>query len=97
MTFSIDLTTIPGVKITLTPHLKQYVAEKVKDGRYGNSSDVVRDALRQMERREHSGASPELRRLLRAGLRSPLRRWTEAEMSRRLEKALTKTPRPKAA
>ena len=73
------------MKIDLTPHLKHYVAEKVKDGRYGNPSDVVREALRQMERREDSGANPELRRLLRAGLRAPLRRWKADEMSRRLK------------
>lgn len=38
--------------VSLTPELEKLVKEKVESGLYNNSSEVVRDALRQMNRYE---------------------------------------------
>ena len=38
------------MKISLTPHLEKYVQSKVKSGGYCDASEVVRDALRLLER-----------------------------------------------
>lgn len=38
--------------ISLTPHLEDFVKAKVASGRYNNSSEVVREALRFMETHE---------------------------------------------
>lgn len=38
--------------VSLTPELEKLVKAKVKSGLYNNSSEVVRDALRQMNRYE---------------------------------------------
>ena len=38
--------------ISLTPELKNFVKQKVDSGLYGNASEVIRDALRQMNRYE---------------------------------------------
>ena len=38
--------------VSLTPELEKLVKEKVKSGLYNNSSEVIRDALRQMNRYE---------------------------------------------
>ena len=38
--------------ISLTPELKDFVKQKVDSGLYGNASEVIRDALRQMNRYE---------------------------------------------
>ena len=37
------------MNVTLTPELEQLVRSKVESGRYQSESEVVRDALRQME------------------------------------------------
>ena len=36
--------------ISLTPQLENIIKDKVSSGLYGNASEVVRDALRQMDR-----------------------------------------------
>lgn len=36
--------------ISLTPELEEFVREKVDSGLYNNASEVIRDALRQMNR-----------------------------------------------
>jgi antitoxin ParD1/3/4 len=38
--------------ISLTPELKKFVKQKVDSGLYINASEVIRDALRQMNRYE---------------------------------------------
>jgi len=38
------------MNISLTPHLAKYVQSKVKTGGYRDASDVVRDALRLLEK-----------------------------------------------
>lgn len=38
--------------ITLTPHFEKFVADQVATGRYGSTSEAIREALRLMEIRE---------------------------------------------
>jgi len=40
------------MNISLTPELEQFVAEKVRSGRYASASEVVRDALRALEQQD---------------------------------------------
>ncbi|MGH2532247.1 MAG: type II toxin-antitoxin system ParD family antitoxin [Thermomicrobiales bacterium] len=40
------------MNVSLTPHLEAMVREKVETGQYRNASEVVRDALSQMEERD---------------------------------------------
>lgn len=37
------------MNVSVTDHLAKYVRDRVKSGRYNNSSEVVREALRRME------------------------------------------------
>ena len=43
--------------VNLTPKLDEYVLAKVKNGRYNNASEVVRDALRRMQDMEAQQAA----------------------------------------
>jgi antitoxin ParD1/3/4 len=40
------------LRVSITPDLTRVIEEKVKSGRYNNASEVVRDALRHMDRDE---------------------------------------------
>jgi len=40
------------LNVNLTAELRRYVKEQVRDGRYQNENEVVRDAIRQMQQRE---------------------------------------------
>jgi antitoxin ParD1/3/4 len=40
------------MQITLTPHLKKFVEQRVKAGGYTNASEVVREALRLLQKIE---------------------------------------------
>lgn len=42
------------MNVSLTPQLEKFVAAKVKTGRYTSASEVVREALRLLEREEKS-------------------------------------------
>lgn len=42
------------MNVSLTPELEKFVADKVATGRYTSSSEVVREALRLLEREEKS-------------------------------------------
>jgi antitoxin ParD1/3/4 len=42
------------MNVSLTPELEKLVAAKVKSGRYTSASEVVREALRLLEREEKS-------------------------------------------
>lgn len=44
---------MPTRDINLTDHLDSFVEGVVSSGRYGNASEVVCEALRLLERREH--------------------------------------------
>ena len=61
-----------NMNVSLTEELARFIKEKVEAGRYASSSEVVRDALRLMEKRELHEAE-ELQRLRRA--------WKEGEAS----------------
>lgn len=43
---------MPARNINLTDELDRFVKRKVKSGRYGNASEVVRAALRTLERQD---------------------------------------------
>ena len=43
---------MPTRNINLTDHFDQFVNAEVESGRYGSASEVVREGLRLMERRE---------------------------------------------
>ena len=40
------------MNVSLTPQLEQFVQEKVESGRYTSASEVVREALRLLEKRD---------------------------------------------
>ncbi|PYP83377.1 MAG: type II toxin-antitoxin system ParD family antitoxin [Candidatus Angelobacter sp. Gp1-AA117] len=40
------------MNFSLTPELEQFVAEKVRSGRYASASEVVREALRLLEQQD---------------------------------------------
>ena len=42
----------PSLNVSLTPHLEQFIAVSVASGRYQTASEVVRAALRLLERLE---------------------------------------------
>ena len=41
------------VNISITPELDKFLQRRVKSGRYQTTSEVVREALRLLERHEH--------------------------------------------
>jgi antitoxin ParD1/3/4 len=43
---------MPTRNINLTEHLDQFVERQVSSGRYGNASEIVRNALRLLEEQE---------------------------------------------
>ncbi len=45
-------TSMPTRNVNLTDELDQFILDKVKTGRYENASEVVRAALRSLERDE---------------------------------------------
>ena len=79
------------LNINLTPHLEKLVRRKVDSGRYNSASEVVREALRLMERQNelHALQLERLRSDIRQGLESgPARPWSAAEMKRQGRKHL---------
>lgn len=58
------------MNVSLTPELEQFVADKVKSGRYTSASEVVREALRLLEEREElrSLQKQELQKKIAEGL-----------------------------
>ncbi|ENN8379090.1 type II toxin-antitoxin system ParD family antitoxin [Providencia rettgeri] len=55
---------------TLGEHFTNFVNELLQSGRYGNASEVIRDALRMMESREQR--IDNVRRMVCEGLDSPI-------------------------
>jgi antitoxin ParD1/3/4 len=45
---------MPTRNISLTPELDSFIAAKIENGRYDNASEVVRAALRTLEREENT-------------------------------------------
>ena len=54
-----------NVSISLTPELMEFIKAKVDSGRYASTSEVVREALRGLERAEQLAAG-DIARLRRA-------------------------------
>jgi len=79
------------LNINLTPQLEKLVRQKVDSGRYNSASEVVREALRLMERQNELYALQleRLRSDIRQGLESgPAGSWSVAEMKRQGRKRL---------
>lgn len=45
------------MNVSLTPELEKYINDKVASGRYASASEVVREALRELEARERKLAA----------------------------------------
>ena len=75
------------MEIVLTQELEQYVKAKVLTGRYADESEVVREALRESERREE-WESPALEAALLEGVRTPHRPYGKATLARIRRNAL---------
>ena len=60
------------MNVNLTPKLEKLVHNKVKTGRYNSASEVVREALRLLEERDHimKLRREELRKKISLGLES---------------------------
>ncbi|WP_409523870.1 type II toxin-antitoxin system ParD family antitoxin [Nitrincola sp. MINF-07-Sa-05] len=54
--------------VTIGPQLDEFVGKMIETGRYGSTSEVVRSALRLLERQENQTAA--LRNAVEAGERS---------------------------
>jgi antitoxin ParD1/3/4 len=48
----LEVQTMPTRNVVLTEHQEAFVGELVRSGRYSNASEVLRESLRLMERRE---------------------------------------------
>lgn len=62
------------MNVSLTPKLEGFVKAKVKTGDYNNASEVVREALRLLQREDdavHERKVVRLRKALQAGLDGP--------------------------
>ena len=49
-----------NTSISLGDHFEGFIASQVQTGRYGNRSEVIRAALREMEERQRKAATLEL-------------------------------------
>ena len=54
--------------VALTPQLARFVDDLVAAGAYNNASEVVRDGLRELQRRKHADQLTEIRARVGAGL-----------------------------
>lgn len=66
------------MNVSLTPQLEELIQDKVASGRYGNASEVVREALRLLEERdqERSAKLQALRQAIQEGIDSgPAEPW----------------------
>lgn len=54
--------------VALTHELARFVDDLVAGGAYNNASEVVRDALRELQRRRHADQLTEIRARIGAGL-----------------------------
>ncbi|MGA7256543.1 MAG: type II toxin-antitoxin system ParD family antitoxin [Terracidiphilus sp.] len=63
---------MPTRNVNLTPELESFIAETVDAGRFANASEVMRTALRLLERdeRENQEKLAALRAAIQAGLKS---------------------------
>ena len=54
--------------VALTPYLAKFVDDLVESGTYNNASEVVRDGLRELQRRKHADQLTEIRARVGSGL-----------------------------
>jgi antitoxin ParD1/3/4 len=85
---------MPTRNVNLTDELDRFVAAKVESGRYENASEVVRAALRTLEReeQEYEAKMAALRAALEAGIASGI---ADGDPVDRVRKAL-KLPKKKS-
>jgi antitoxin ParD1/3/4 len=76
------------MKVRLTKHFDRYVNEKIASGRYDSPSEVIREALRQMEDREQREEPASLQAKITDGFGTPLRRVTAAGWRSKLKHGL---------
>ncbi|EBZ1027984.1 type II toxin-antitoxin system ParD family antitoxin [Salmonella enterica] len=72
--------------VTLGEHFNGFIGDMIQSGRYGNTSEVVRDALRMMEVREQRIQN--VREMVLAGLDSPVSKNTMDDIFERAAKNL---------
>ena len=85
---------MPTRNVNLTDELDRFVLSKVESGRYENASEVVRAAIRSLEREEHEyeAKMAALRAALDAGVASGI---AEGDPVERVRQAL-KLPKKKS-
>jgi antitoxin ParD1/3/4 len=84
---------MPTRNVNLTPELESFVLERVEKGRYENASEVVRAALRAMEREEqlHEAKLKALRTAIDEGDASGA---AEGDVFAQVRRALKLTKKP---
>jgi antitoxin ParD1/3/4 len=72
------------MNVALSKYYENFVEDLIESGRYGNSSEVVRAGLRELEKAEQRAALniPDLDEKLLAGIRSPAKPLTGADFNR---------------
>jgi antitoxin ParD1/3/4 len=85
---------MPTRNVNLTEELDRFVAATIENGRYENASEVVRAALRSLEReeREYEAKLSALRAAIDAGFASGV---AEGDVVARVREALSLPPRKK--
>ena len=70
--------------VSLTPELKAFIERRVRSGRYGNASDVVRAGLRALDREEMGEAYREWREAAARLPQDPITPEIEARLANRV-------------
>ena len=85
---------MPTRNVNLTDELDRFVVEKVESGRYENASEVVRAALRTLEREEqrYEAKLVALRAAIDEGDASSV---SEGDVFERIRKTLNLPPQPR--
>lgn len=86
------------MNVSLTKELEQLVSDKVRSGRYLSASEVIREALRLLEERDHLQQLrlEELRKEIRKGLDSgPARPFDVKALKARVRRAVAAEKRRK--
>ena len=80
------------MRVTLTKDLEKFVEKKVKSGGYANSSEVVREALREFRAKDDPAEfdSQELAELLLPAVRGPHRPLTGRHFAQLRQRAWRK-------
>ncbi len=86
------------MNVSLPDQMKQWVEERAASGRYSNSSDVLRDLIRQEQDREALGFTPLVRSAIERGLahRGDAERFVDHDAAmQRLDAAIAKASQQK--